>query len=116
MRPTQITIDRAAGVMQVTWQDNHHSAFSLAWLRGNCPCATCREERRAAAENSNPLRLVSTPPPSTAVTEAEFVGHYAIRLTWGDSHATGIYPFSGLRACCPCIECNPDGPPPLVYD
>jgi DUF971 family protein len=116
MRPTQITIDRGAGVMQVAWQDGHQSDFSLTWLRGNCPCATCREERRAAVENTNPLRLVSTPPPSTAVAAAEFVGHYAIRLTWDDGHATGIYPFTGLRACCPCSTCNPDGPPPLVYD
>ena len=72
--------------------------------------------RRAAVEHPDPLRLVSTPPPSTAVTEAEFVGNYAIRLTWADGHATGIYPFTGLRACCPCPDCNPEGPPPLIND
>ena len=57
-RPQTITVDRAAGVMRVTWHDGHQSDFSLRWLRANCPCATCREERRAAAMNTDPLRLV----------------------------------------------------------
>lgn len=116
VKPTQITINRAAGAMQITWQDGHQSEFDLVWLRANCPCATCREERRAAVENDTLLRLTTTPPPATNVAEAEFVGNYAIRLTWGDGHATGIYPFAALRKSCPCAACNPDGPPPLVYD
>jgi DUF971 family protein len=84
--------------------------FSLAWLRGNCPCATCREERRAAAENTDPLRLVSTPPPSTAVAAAEFVGHYAIRLTWDDGHATGIYPVHRAARLLPVFCVQPGRP------
>lgn len=115
-RPQNITVDRAAGVLRVIWQNGHESVYALRWLRANCPCATCREERRVMAANPDPLKLTSGPPPSSAIEGAEFVGRYAIRFTWQDGHATGIYPFSGLRACCPCPECNPDGPPPLVLD
>jgi DUF971 family protein len=47
---------------------------------------------------------------------AEFVGHYAIRFTWQDGHGSGIFPFAGLRACCPCAECNPEGQPSLIEE
>jgi len=115
-RPQEFTIDRAAGVMYVIWLDDHHSEYLLTWLRGNCPCATCREERRTAALATDLLRLSATPPPSAAIAGAEFVGHYAIRFTWTDGHGAGIFPFSALRAACPCLDCNPDGAPPLVID
>ncbi len=116
-RPQDITIDRSAGVMKVVWFDGHVSEYSLRWLRAHCPCATCREERVAAAlAVSDPLRLTDAPPPSTELVSAEFVGHYAIRLTWSDGHGSGIFPFASLRASCPCITCNPEGPPPLVID
>jgi DUF971 family protein len=102
--------------MNVVWNDGHHSAYALRWLRANCPCATCREERREAAMNTDPLRLITNPVPSTEIAGAEFVGNYAIRFTWQDGHGTGIYAFSALRDSCPCPECNPDGPPPLLPD
>lgn len=115
-RPQSITIERAAGVMIITWLDGHRSEFSLAWLRAHCPCATCREERRETVLAADPLRLTAAPPPSTEVVDAEFVGNYAIRLTWGDGHIAGIYPFSALRTSCPCTQCNPEGAPPLIVD
>lgn len=115
-QPQSITVERAAGLMHVVWQDGHHSDYTLRWLRANCPCATCREERRDAALNTDPLRMVQSPAPSTEVAGAEFVGHYAIRFTWQDGHGSGIYPFAGLRACCPCPACNPEGQPALIED
>jgi DUF971 family protein len=115
-RPKNITVDRPSGALRVVWQDGHESEYGLRWLRANCPCATCREERRAALHNTDPLRLSSGPLPSTEVAAAEFVGSYAIRFDWSDGHNTGIYVFSALRASCPCAACNPNGPPPLLPD
>jgi DUF971 family protein len=115
-RPKGITIDRAAATLRITWLDGHTSAYPLVWLRGNCPCATCREERRANALNVNELHLMSGPLPSAEIVAAELVGHYAVRFTWADGHNTGIYTFSALRASCPCPLCNPDGPPALLSD
>ena len=115
-RPRSIHIDRAGGVMQLLWMDGHLSEYLLTWLRAFCPCATCREERRERLEQPNELRLTMGPPPSAEISGAEFVGQYAIRFTWQDGHAAGIYPFLALRASCPCKQCNPDDPPPLVID
>jgi DUF971 family protein len=115
-RPKEITVDRAANALRVSWLDGHTSLYPLRWLRANCPCATCREERRAHALNTDELRLMSGPLPSAEIVAAELVGHYAVRFTWADGHNTGIYVFSTLRASCPCLDCNPDGPPSLLAD
>ncbi len=115
-RPKDITIDRAAGTLTITWLDDHVSPFSLRWLRTNCPCATCREERRSAALETDILKLSSGPLPSTAIANANLVGNYAIRLNWTDGHDTGIYAFTLLRAGCPCPQCHPDGPPRLLLE
>lgn len=111
LRPRDIAIDRTANLLTITWTDNHVSTYALRWLRANCPCATCREERRVAALETDFLKLSSGPLPSTAIAGAELVGNYAIRLQWTDGHDTGIYAFSLLRAGCPCPHCHPQGPP-----
>lgn len=110
-RPADITVDRTTGTLVVTWGDGHSSLFPLRWLRANCPCATCREERRSAAMETDLLKLSTGPLPSTEIAGAELVGNYAIRLTWTDGHDAGIYAFTLLRASCPCATCHPAGPP-----
>ena len=109
-RPIDIAIERATGTLKITWADQHVSLFALRWLRAHCPCATCREEQRVAREDPLSLR----PMPSAEIAGAELVGNYAVRLQWSDGHSSGIYAFSSLRNSCPCKECNPKGPPPLL--
>jgi len=115
-RPKDIAVDRAAGEVRITWADGHVSAYSLRWLRANCPCASCREERREAVLRTESLSLSALPPPSAEIAGAELAGNYAVRFEWADGHASGIYTFAALRACCPCEQCNPNGPPPLLDD
>ena len=115
-RPRDIAVDRIAHRLTITWQDQHVSDYALRWLRANCPCATCREERRVAALETDMLKLASGPPPSTQIAGAELVGNYAIRLQWTDGHDTGIYAFTLLREACPCPRCHPEGPPARLID
>lgn len=115
-RPRDIAVDRAAGRLTITWGDQHTSEYALRWLRANCPCATCREERRVAALQTDLLTLSAGPLPSTQIAGAELVGNYALRLRWTDSHDTGIYAFSLLRAACPCQQCHPEGPPAKLFE
>ncbi len=114
IKPKHITANRAAGLLHVEWADEHNSRYSLEWLRANCPCATCREERNKAV--SDPLRLMTGALPSAQLMGAEYVGNYALRLDWADGHNAGIFPFKALRRSCPCVACNPDGAPPLLPD
>lgn len=115
-RPRDIAVDRAAGRLTITWGDRHGSEFALRWLRANCPCATCREERRTAALQTDVLTLSSGPLPSTQIAGAELVGNYALRLKWTDGHEAGIYAFALLRAACPCQQCHPEGPPAKLIE
>ncbi len=110
--PVDLTVDRQAAVLTIEWADGHISHYRLPWLRKVCPCATCLEEREEAI--NDPLRLMSGPLPSAQVQSAELVGNYAIRFTWADGHANGIYGFSSLRASCPCVECNETEPESLL--
>ena len=66
--------------------------------------------------NTDELKLNTGPIPSLEVVGAELVGNYAVRFAWADGHGAGIYPFSTLRAGCPCAVCHPEGPPSLLPD
>src|SRR5580700_557167 len=32
--------------LEIDWADGHKSAWTFAWLREGCPCATCIEQRK----------------------------------------------------------------------
>jgi DUF971 family protein len=38
------------------------------------------------------------------------VGNYAVSLSWGDGHDTGIYSYRYLRELCPCCAPPADAP------
>jgi hypothetical protein len=40
--------------MEIDWADGHRSAWSFAWLRDACPCATCVEERKVDGRKGRP--------------------------------------------------------------
>src|ERR1039458_8912471 len=41
----RVLLTEGKGV-EIDWVDGHRSAWSFAWLREACPCATCVEERK----------------------------------------------------------------------
>ncbi len=78
--------------LKFTWNDGYESTFTLKFLRDNCPCATCSTEREEG-------QLVKLPVSGQyEIKEINLVGHYAIQITWGDGHNTGIYSFDYLRS------------------
>ncbi|MGC1375744.1 MAG: gamma-butyrobetaine hydroxylase-like domain-containing protein, partial [Anaerolineales bacterium] len=40
--PANITANRAALEMTITWDDGHTSLYPFSLLRAACPCAQCR--------------------------------------------------------------------------
>ena len=97
--------------LEIDWQDGHRSAWTFAWLRDACPCATCNEERaqqnrkpgQPKSKTANPLQMY-TPPPKPASAHA--VGRYALQFNWQDGHTAGIYSWDYLRRVCQCRECT----------
>ena len=105
----KIHITSGAGV-DITWADGHESHYDFAYLRDECPCATCNDERAkkeslagaAPGFAANPLPMFK---PKAKVQSASQVGAYAIQFHFTDGHSTGIYTYEFLRTICPCAEC-----------
>jgi DUF971 family protein len=106
--PEHIAISKSKGI-KIDWKDNHRSEYSLAYLRDECPCATC-----TGAHGTEPQKSTYSVPPSPfqmykptlKMLKVDPVGHYAIHIDWSDGHSTGIYSFDHLRKICPCDECR----------
>src|SRR5713101_5914341 len=66
-KPTSVKVHVSNGTgVDVTWADGHASHYEFAYLREDCPCATCndaREKKAALGESASPT---DTLPASTA--------------------------------------------------
>ncbi|MGH9607368.1 MAG: gamma-butyrobetaine hydroxylase-like domain-containing protein [Terracidiphilus sp.] len=96
--------------LEIDWKDGHKSAWSFAWLRAACPCATCVDEREQEGRKPGQPRPKAAallpmyaPPPKPA--SAHPVGRYALQFNWADGHSSGIYSWEYLRRNCQCREC-----------
>jgi DUF971 family protein len=90
--------------MLITWSDGAVQELSSLVLRGQCPCAECREKRgdeghaKPLTPKKKTLRVIqSSLEQELELTEVWAVGQYAIGLRWGDGHDSGIYTFDYLR-------------------
>src|ERR1700745_2658449 len=106
----KIPVTTGAGV-DIAWADGHSSHFDFAYLRENCPCATCNDERikKESLEEGSPA-VPSSPAlpmfkPKPRAQSATSVGQYAIQLSFSDGHSTGIYSYEHLRSISPCAAC-----------
>ena len=106
----KIHVSNGAGV-DITWADGHASHYEFAYLREECPCATCNDERgkkeafAAAAPGSGSFPPLPMFKPKPSAQAATVVGNYAIQISFTDGHSTGIYSYDHLRTICPCPEC-----------
>lgn len=91
MKPKEIK--RVDNSLEIIWE-NKSQKINLISLRKNCPCAGCRE---AKEEKKSALRVIkNTLNEQTEIKKINLVGNYAIQITWGDDHSTGIYNFEYL--------------------
>jgi len=104
----KIHVSTGAGV-DITWTDGHQSHYDFAYLREECPCATCNDERgkkqafAAVAPSSSAVLPMFKPKPRAQ--SATVMGNYAVQIRFSDGHSTGIYSYDQLRSICPCAEC-----------
>jgi DUF971 family protein len=105
--PEHIAISKSKGI-KIDWRDGHHSDYTCAYLRDQCPCATC-----TGAHGTPPQRPSADPfqmyKPAPKIINVEPVGHYALRILWNDGHSSGIYSYEHFRQICPCPECAKAG-------
>jgi len=93
MTPKKISV-KDKRYLHISWDDDSQSLISLAVLRKNCPCATCREER----EHNPPGYIPLISEIQTTLDNIKVIGNYAIQLFWKDGHSTGIYTYERLKS------------------
>jgi DUF971 family protein len=109
--PEHIAISKSKGI-KIDWKDRHHSDYPLAYLRDECPCASCTgahgtpPQKSSYASEKDAGELFPMYKPTLRMLDVEQVGAYAIRISWSDGHSTGIYSYDHFRRICPCAECK----------
>lgn len=86
--PTAVRAPHGASVFEITWADGVTSHLPHSILRGYCPCASCQGHSGA---------ISFVPDGNLVLKDLSQVGNYALQLTWGDGHGTGLYTFAYLR-------------------
>lgn len=104
--PVELRAPAGARTLEIDWADGHTGIYPHAILRGFCPCAHCQG-------HSGAIEFVEGG--DLEIRDIEEVGSYAVRLTWGDGHGTGIYSFRFLRALCACREHGGADPKARVF-
>lgn len=106
-KPTDIKVHISTGTgVEITWSDGHASHYGFQYLRDQCPCALCDDQRKkktALPAAGGPVLPMFKP--KAAARAARPVGNYALQIDFSDGHTTGIYSFTYLREICPCPNC-----------
>jgi len=105
----KVRVSTGAGV-DIVWADGHSSHYDFAYLREQCPCAMCDDERRKKENltthaGSGPGAVLPMFKPRPTARGAKAMGNYALQIDFSDGHTTGIYSYDYLRTICPCDEC-----------
>ena len=106
-QPVEITRHADATIL-IRWSDGALLRYRPQRLRQGCPCATCREKKRAdepaeqdPASTGKPSRglpiLSAAEARPLEVTGMRPVGQYAYHIEFSDGHNSGIFPFALLR-------------------
>jgi DUF971 family protein len=106
--PEHIAISKSKGI-EIDWKDGHHSSFPVAYLRDECPCATCTGSHGTEPQKTD-YSAPATPfqmfKPAIKMLNIEPMGNYALKIYWNDGHSSGIYSYDYLRKICPCPQCG----------
>ncbi len=97
-------LDHASGnesqipAIEIQWSDGTHRIYTVAALRAACPCATCREKKRAKDEKPQVLpvlKIEETRP--VDIQSMGLVGNYGYNIAFTDGHDSGIFTFEFLH-------------------
>lgn len=90
--PIGIRAHQAKQILELTWPDGGVDRVEYRQIRGQCPCASCRNEWTGER-----ILDLSTIRPDLRLEGMEAVGSYAVRLTWNDGHDSGLFTWETLR-------------------
>ncbi len=89
--PTNIRALQGDQVLELTWESGAVARLPYKELRGECPCASCRNEWTGER-----ILDPETIPDDIKLEGMEPIGNYAVRLNWSDGHSSGLYTWETL--------------------
>ena len=94
-KPEQLSLNDQ-GALVIRWDDESTKIYEVSQLRDNCPCATCREKRKAPVENDGLFPVMAPEDFGLKITAMKPIGTYAYGITFSDGHDSGIYTLEHL--------------------
>lgn len=88
-KPKEVLVDDR---LRILWADGHQSSYDFYELRCACLCASCVHEI-----TGEQLLDFAKVPQDVHIVSSEYVGNYALGITWSDGHSSGLYSFERLR-------------------
>ncbi len=90
--PSNIRAHQGDQILELAWNDGRLDRLPYRYIRGECPCAHCRDEWTGD-------RILD---PATVALDLKLggmepIGNYAVRLAWSDGHSSGLYTWEALR-------------------
>ena len=82
--------------LAIKWGDETESFILQKTLRDCCPCAFCSGEKDVLGNVYKGPKKELTETAYEGVN-LERIGHYAVRIFWGDRHSDGLYTYNLLR-------------------
>lgn len=99
--PVDIQRDGASAI-SIMWSDGGATRWSVHELRKICPCATCREKRKATSDEQSKPKVLPILSAAEArplsIESMSPVGSYAYNIGFSDGHSSGIFTFDLLRS------------------
>jgi DUF971 family protein len=90
--PSNIRAHQADQILELAWPDGRTDRLGYRYLRGECPCATCKDEW-----TGDRILDPTSVPADIKLAGMEPVGSYAVRFSWSDGHSSGLYTWENLR-------------------
>jgi DUF971 family protein len=90
--PTNIRAHQGDQILELTWEDGRVDRLPYRYLRGECPCASCRDEWTGQR-----ILQPDTLRPDLKLEGMETIGNYAVRFAWNDGHSSGLYTWELLE-------------------
>jgi DUF971 family protein len=88
--PSELVVNKAERSLRVAFDDGSVFVLPAEYLRTQSPSAEVQGHSEAQRQTVGGKRLV-------AISGAEAVGNYAVRLLFDDGHSTGIFSWSYLH-------------------
>lgn len=88
--PTELKLDRAARVLEVSFDNGERFALSCEYLRTHSPSAEVQGHGPGQ-------RVLQVGKAQVNIEAIHPVGHYAVLLQFDDGHQTGIYSWATLH-------------------